>query len=69
MYLREGKPMPQALKTHFNWELAQANWSKVLDKQFIDAWVHGIVVTCHANGVKHCLFPQIFSYSMDYPKK
>jgi hypothetical protein len=40
----------------------------MLDKAFIDAYVHGMLVTC-GNGVKCQIFPQIFTYAADYPEK
>ncbi|KAF8834345.1 hypothetical protein BDN67DRAFT_992684 [Paxillus ammoniavirescens] len=54
--------------THCRRELFHAQWQELLDNEFIYAYAHGIVLTC-CNGVKHHLFPQIFTYSADYPEK
>ncbi|KAF8835853.1 hypothetical protein BDN67DRAFT_992306 [Paxillus ammoniavirescens] len=53
---------------HCRRELFHAQWQELLDNEFIYAYTHGIVLTC-CDGVKHCLFPRIFTYSADYPKK
>ena len=39
----------------------------MLDDAFVDAYTHGTLVTC-SNGVKHQIFPQIFTYAADYPE-
>ncbi|KAI0330872.1 hypothetical protein GY45DRAFT_1434397 [Cubamyces sp. BRFM 1775] len=49
-------------------ELMQQVWIKLLDDDFIHAYVHGIVVEC-GDGVVRRLFPRFFTYSADYPEK
>ncbi|KAF8833568.1 hypothetical protein BDN67DRAFT_992818 [Paxillus ammoniavirescens] len=53
--------------THCCRELFHAQWQELLDDEFIYAYAHGIVLTC-CDGVKHRLFPRIFTYLADYPK-
>jgi hypothetical protein len=45
-----------------------AQWEILLDEEFQEAWVHGIVVEC-CDGVKRRFYPRIFTYSADYPEK
>ena len=40
----------------------------MLDDAFVDAYVHGIPITC-SNGVKCQVFLRIFTYAADYPEK
>ena len=40
----------------------------LLDDEFIKAYRNGIVVRCY-NGVLRQIYPQIFTYSADYPEK
>jgi hypothetical protein len=40
----------------------------LLDDEFLEAWKHGIVITC-CDGVKRRFYPRIFTYSADYPEK
>lgn len=49
-------------------ELMQQVWIKLLDDDFIDAYLHGVVVEC-ADGVVRRMFPRFFTYSADYPEK
>ncbi|KAG2055702.1 hypothetical protein BDR06DRAFT_981715 [Suillus hirtellus] len=49
-------------------ELVQAIWKLLLDKDFMHAYEHGMIVHC-TDGITHCLFPHFFSYSADYPEK
>ncbi len=49
-------------------ELMQRVWIKLLDDDFIDAYLHGVVVEC-ADGVVRRMFPRFFTYSADYPEK
>ena len=40
----------------------------MLDDDSIHATKYGVVITYH-NGVKHRIYPRIFTYSTDYPEK
>ncbi|KAG2055212.1 hypothetical protein BDR06DRAFT_982073 [Suillus hirtellus] len=57
-----------ALYTHCRCELFHGCWDILLDEGFLHAYHHGIVLKC-ADGVLHRIFPQIFTYSADYPNK
>jgi hypothetical protein len=46
----------------------QACWALMLDDDFLEAYVHGIVVEC-GDGITRRLYPRIFTYSADYPEK
>ena len=56
------------LLTHCKRELFHAVWKKILDEEFIEAYRNGIVIKCH-DGVLRRVYPQIFTYSADYPEK
>ena len=49
-------------------EFFHAQWSVLLDDEFLEAWKHGIVITC-CDGITRRFYPRIFSYSADYPEK
>lgn len=49
-------------------ELMQRIWVILLDDEFMEAYEHGILVTC-GDGVVRRIFPRITSYSADYPEK
>ena len=58
-----------ALLTHCCCELFQAAQTVLLnDPEFQHAYKNGIIVKC-INGIIHHLFPWIFTYLADYPKK
>ena len=46
----------------------QKIWLLLLDQEFMEAYVHGIPITC-GDGVKRQIFPRFFTYSADYPEK
>jgi hypothetical protein len=46
----------------------QAIWLTLLDKDFMDAYEHGIVLE-FPDGVKRRVFPRFFTYSADYLEK
>ena len=46
----------------------QAIWLLLLDDDFMSTYAHGFLIIC-GNGVKRRVFPQIFTYVADYPKK
>jgi hypothetical protein len=43
-------------------------WETLLDDDFIEAYVHGLVLECH-DGTSRRFFPRIMTYSADYPEK
>jgi len=45
-----------------------AQWTILLDDEFLEASTHGIVITCY-DGVERRFYPRIFTYSADYPEK
>ena len=49
-------------------DLMQNIWFLMLDDTFVDAYAHGISITC-SDGVKRRVFPRIFTYAADYPEK
>ncbi|KAG2029437.1 hypothetical protein BDR03DRAFT_880761, partial [Suillus americanus] len=49
-------------------ELFQACWNILLDADFLHISRHGIVLMC-PDGKLRRIFPQIFTYSADYPEK
>lgn len=53
---------------HCTREIFHAQWDILLDKEFLDAYVHGVVIAC-IDGVRRRFFPRIFAYSADYPEK
>ncbi|KAI0073432.1 hypothetical protein K474DRAFT_1603363 [Panus rudis PR-1116 ss-1] len=60
-------PAPEVL-THCRRELMHAVWCLLLDKEFLHAYKHGIVILC-ADGILRRVYPRIFTYSADYPEK
>ncbi|CUA77715.1 putative ubiquitin carboxyl-terminal hydrolase FAF-Y [Rhizoctonia solani] len=57
-----------AMLAHLRRELMHEVWGKLLDDQFVDAWVHGCVIEC-ADGIKRRVYPRILTYSADYPER
>jgi hypothetical protein len=54
--------------THCHRELYHAQWSIILDDEFLKAYEHGMVIEYHDN--KHYRFyPRIFTHSADYKEK
>ena len=49
-------------------ELIHAVWNLFLDDAFVHTFKYGIVIKC-TDGVEHCVYPQFFTYSADYPEK
>lgn len=43
-------------------------WRLILDDEFVDAYVNGVVITC-SDGIQQRVFPRFFTYSADYPEK
>lgn len=63
-----GKGPSSAFITHCHRELLHAQWKILLDDEFIEAYTHGIVVTC-CDGKQRRFYPRLFTYSADYPEK
>jgi hypothetical protein len=57
-----------SLMTHCHRELFHAQWKLILDDEFMEAYVHGIVILC-ADDLQRRFYPRIFTYSADYPEK
>lgn len=43
-------------------------WKTILDDEFMEAYLHGIVVHCVDSKVRR-FYPRFFVYSADYPEK
>ncbi|KAG6906052.1 hypothetical protein DXG01_016127 [Tephrocybe rancida] len=63
----KGTPTP-AFLAHCRRELFHTQWSILLDEEFLDAWLHGIVIMC-LDGIRRRFYPRIITYSADYPEK
>lgn len=63
-----GKPAPPEVLTHLRRELMHAIWLLLLDDEFMDAYVNGIMIE-FPDGVLRRVFPRFFIYSADYPEK
>ncbi|KAI0816876.1 hypothetical protein BC628DRAFT_1334130, partial [Trametes gibbosa] len=63
-----GVPPSKDVLTFCKRELMRQIWLWLMDTEFMDAYEHGMLVTC-GDGVVRRLFPRIFSYSADYPEK
>ncbi|KAF8224869.1 hypothetical protein L208DRAFT_1308646 [Tricholoma matsutake] len=53
---------------HCHQEIYNAQWEIILDNEFLEAYEHGIMIMC-CNGIRHCFYPHIFTYSADYKEK
>ena len=69
-YMKEfdGLAASPATLTHLKRELVQKVWELLLDEEFMEAYEHGLVVSC-ADGVTRQLYPRFFTYSADYIEK
>jgi hypothetical protein len=63
-----GKGPNSAFMAHCHHELYHAQWSVILDDEFLEAYEHGIVIEC-CDGIRRRFYPRIFTYSADYPEK
>ncbi|KIJ60703.1 hypothetical protein HYDPIDRAFT_98197, partial [Hydnomerulius pinastri MD-312] len=63
-----GKAPSDAFFAHCHRELFQEQWRVLLEDEFIEAYQHGIVITC-CDRIKRRFYPRIFTYSADYPEK
>lgn len=62
------KAPSQAFMTHCRREVLHAQWNILLDDEFIEAYIHGIVIKC-CDGVSRRFYPRFMTYSADYPEK
>ena len=53
---------------HCRREVIHAQWSILLDDEFVASCKHGIVIHCF-DGVERRFYLRIFTYSADYPEK
>jgi hypothetical protein len=56
------------LMTHCRREVLHAQWNILLDDEFLEAYMHGIVIMC-CDGILRRFYPRILTYSADYPEK
>ncbi|EGO29002.1 hypothetical protein SERLADRAFT_433018 [Serpula lacrymans var. lacrymans S7.9] len=57
-----------ALITHCRSELIHEVWRLLLDSNFMHPYKHGIIIKCF-DGIFRRFYPQILTYSADYPEK
>jgi len=57
-----------AFTGHCNREMYHAQWSIILDDDFLKAYKHGMVVKCCDDKLCH-FYPCVFTYSADYKEK
>ena len=53
---------------HCRWELMHGVWQFLLDDDFLHTYKYGIVMHCY-DGIEWHIYPQIFTYSVDYLEK
>src|SRR5215471_5436535 len=63
-----GKGPKSAFWAHCHREAYHAQWAIILDNEFLEAYVHGIVIEC-LDGIRRRFYPRIFTYSADYKEK
>jgi len=64
----EGKVPNPSFLAHCAQEMYHAQWSIILDDEFLEAYRHGMVVKCY-DQISCCFYPQIFIHSADYKEK
>lgn len=64
----DGKRPSNELMTHCRRELIHAQWDIMMDDEFIEAYVHGIIVECTDSALRR-FYPRFFTYSADYKEK
>ncbi|KAF9458454.1 hypothetical protein BDZ94DRAFT_1313287 [Collybia nuda] len=57
-----------AFMVHCQRELIHAQWKIIMDDDFMDAYIHGIVHVC-PDGLSRRFYLWLFTYSADYPEK
>lgn len=65
---QRGFPADSKLETHCRRELFHSVWKLLLDKKFIRAYKHGILIL-FPDGVIRRVYLRIITYSADYPEK
>ena len=55
-------------KAWCNHHMFQEQWKVILDNEFMEAYLHGIVIKC-VDGMMRRFYPQIFIYIADYLEK
>jgi len=63
-----GKAATGDMLTFLRREVMQAVWELLLDDEFMDAYINGIVMQC-SDSILRRIFPRFFTYSADYPEK
>lgn len=63
-----GKGPSSTFMGHCQREIYHAQWSIILDDEFLEAYRHGMVVK-YCDGVWRRFYPWIFTYSADYKEK
>lgn len=53
---------------HCHRELLHAQWKTILDDEFMEAYLNGVVLIC-SDGLYRRFYLRIFTYSADYPEK
>ena len=53
---------------HCHREMFHAQWSIMLNNDFLKAYRHGMVVKC-CDEIQRRFYPRIFTYSADYKEK
>jgi hypothetical protein len=56
----------KVLITHCQWEIFHAQWETILDKEFLTAYEHEILILCQDKVIQQ-LYLRIFTYLADYP--
>ena len=63
-----GQPATSHVLAHLRRELMHEVWSILLDDEFVGVYSNGMLVK-FSDGITRRVFPRIFTYSADYPKK
>ncbi|KAJ7191438.1 hypothetical protein GGX14DRAFT_600708, partial [Mycena pura] len=63
-----GRTIPADVLMHLKRDLIHGVWKMLLTPEFIDAYRHGIIITCF-DKMKRLIFPRFMVYGADYPEK
>ena len=63
-----GIPATSDVMMHCKCELIHLVWLLILDNEFMHAYVHGFD-HLFCDGIRQLVFPHLFTYAADYPKK